>query len=1327
MIILRRVTVEHFRRVRRVDLYFPQRGSVLIAGPNEAGKSALLEGIYFALYGESLACGGVRGRGGEGTGSFVRVPARGTPTDDGGARDEGGVQDLDELVSYGELRASVTVMLAIGVTELRVTRTIERGWGQRVSLVVRRLGMAEEGPMTDVGEVNERILAELGQMDGETLRNSCLIEQGGVGRLEQLGRGEREAMLRVLLDGPGLFVRLGEQFRLTEDDERTRDECRLRLMLAEVQANLPELSMRLGEMEAALDAVQVREDLAAIDVQEVEIAEQEMELEQVGLRRNELAGRRVRIGQLKKADAMLGEIIGAYDAIAEAQRELPGLEREIAELERRERDELPLLEQRVHDLSDLSRSFGTLERLAADLLAAVNRIKVLEQELKEQQEIREELSELDEQVIATRLRVELARQSQHEAEGRDRAARPQLEARLRRLAGLAERLGELSMGEERYREHLLQEDLAEENSAALSAVRRELQETESELALVETETRQRKREADALEDHWREVSIGRQLEEWRRLKGLAQGLSDAEQHVLAAHQEQEQLTLLALSARRSVTKYMGSAIACVTLFLLCGSAALLLALHSASVYATVAGLASLLLVAGAGVSVQNYRRAREEEKAADAQMQDAISRVGMMVAAREAASRVAGGTANGMGEHGGSGRSYSKVLEQVEHEISSLGGTVPHTLDEAEELLQRMPEASESLAEMQQRMTESREGVLAARNQVNVTLEAVAALRKECARLEGQREQESWGNLSERLLADRTAIEAMRTEIASMAGQEGLPIPSFEPVAAEEGRHKALPLQGDRLNALVQFKTQVEEAIRATEREIAMLDGKLALLPELKAQVDTQQARLDALLLRKQAVESRLIVAPQAHQEQIEKARELQATLRDALRALQDALRERVQKLGVSFGQAAINTAESAARQQLESLQMTLGRRVELESRHASYAELLDHRQASLSEYYAQLAKLSGPLGGWIIPPSPFAEDLAAVRRRCQSEMREVNEEEIVRQIEALAIQEGASRAKIALCRAEIEAAQERIATQLAQRNRPSVRSQDGSGSFRLSDVVAVWPLVGEYEPQDRERLQREAMEIEQQLHEVEEQEMRLSGELATGAHIDLESARTRMEQQERVYETKKRGSVLVQAAEDRLLRKMLPRTEYFLQQLLPPLTRSRFHDARLTSVPDEAGEADALGLALGSGRGAWQLSVWEPRISDYLPISAFSAGTADLLSLALRLAFAIAALPHELGMAPGFLLLDEPLGASDTERARALVELVTGPLLSAHFEQIVLVSHSETWNPALFPYRVFMEAGEVVESNLPEMPAEVAEEVRREAVVEEWMARALH
>src|SRR2546423_1423406 len=152
MIILKHLTVEHFRLLKEINLHFPQRGSILIQGPNEAGKSALLECIYFALFGESLTAA-YKGRG-----------------------------PLDDLVRYGARSATVTLTLAVGAKELVITRSIDRGVGQRVILRIRHLGLSEEEIINRLALANERIIKELGLIDGQALRNTCVIEQKGLSR-----------------------------------------------------------------------------------------------------------------------------------------------------------------------------------------------------------------------------------------------------------------------------------------------------------------------------------------------------------------------------------------------------------------------------------------------------------------------------------------------------------------------------------------------------------------------------------------------------------------------------------------------------------------------------------------------------------------------------------------------------------------------------------------------------------------------------------------------------------------------------------------------------------------------------------------------------------------------------------------------------------------------------------------------------------------------------------------------------------------------------------------------------------------------------------------
>ena len=1243
MIILKHLTIERFRLLREIHLHFPQRGSILIQGPNEAGKSTLFESIYFALYGMPLAAG------------------RGKST-------------LDDLILYGTNSAMVTLTLSVGVTELTIARTIERGKGQRASLMVRRLGMPQEQPITELTSANERLISELGRMDGETLRNSCFIEQKGLTRLEDLSGAERETAVRKLL-GLEKLLRLADRFTLTPLDDKLLQESTLRLQLAEVQARIPELSKQLGSIEAALDAVTISEDLNDVSQQEVEIAEQQLSLDQLATKRAEIKTRQGRIQQLKKADRVLADIIHAYDTIAEAQHEMPQLERQIAEIDRREREELPELEKRVRDLIDLTRSFGTLERMSNDLLTAVATIKELEREIQQHEVIQEDSDALAQQVVHATMRVEEARQALHELEERRRAGRPQLEARLRRLRGLAEKLRVLHETEDQYTRRVMSQGLADDNRVQLQKAGKDVRDTEQELSLVEHEAKQVEQQAEALEQRWRQLSISRQLVEWQRLKRLSQGLSEAEQHVMGAHQQQAKLTEAALTARQNATIWLIVFLACAVVGVIFGVGALFVAPRQAYV-ASAMGILVLLLLAGAGWGYQNYVKARKEADEANQRMQEATNQVSMMVAAREAAIRMGGN---------------HDAVERIEHEIRSLGGTIPRSVDEAQRHIEQAQDTGESIASIQQRLQQKRDDVTAAHNQVNVTMEAVARLRKERARLDEQRKREGWDDLATHLRTERIAIEDKQHEIATLAGQEGFPIPYFGLTVATTIPMSAvtpIPATTDTELAMA-----ITDAIKATEREIAALDGKLDIVSELAAQLKIHQDALDVLLARqKVALERRERYVASNPMRQIASAREQQIVLRDALHSLQDSLRQRVKPLDVPFGQAAIGNAETAARKQLEALHVVLGQRVELQSRYDHHGAQLQEKQDSLSDYYSQLAKISSTLGSWIIPPNPFAEALATLRTRCARELQQENEGAIAPQLEQLHLQEQASQAKISLCRSEIEDAHERIAIMLVQHNRPSPK-----GGYTFTEVVAVWPLVGEYSARDRSRLEDEGQQLEQELNQLEQQELALSEQLQTGGQkLDLEQMRLRLEQQERSYQTRQRGNLLIHAVNERLLHKVLPRTEFYMQHILPLLTSGRYRDIQLWTEPAE-------GVV---GGGPFQMRVWDSAAGEYVSKSALSGGAADQLSLALRLAFTIAALPKELGAAPGFILLDEPLTSFDRGRTQSLVDVVTGDTLGQHFEQVLFISHSAAFDPTMFPYHVYLEGGVVVESNLPVVPA---------------------
>lgn len=192
----------------------------------------------------------------------------------------------------------------------------------------------------------------------------------------------------------------------------------------------------------------------------------------------------------------------------------------------------------------------------------------------------------------------------------------------------------------------------------------------------------------------------------------------------------------------------------------------------------------------------------------------------------------------------------------------------------------------------------------------------------------------------------------------------------------------------------------------------------------------------------------------------------------------------------------------------------------------------------------------------------------------------------------------------------------------------------------------------------------------------------RLGRELGLPGEV-LDPAHTAAEHQAAARElaVRERGHSIVEHAGRNVVRRVLPSTLLHMRRLLPILTGGRYFDAGLTDD--------------------YRIEVYDDRAGTWKKKNIFSGGTRDQLSLALRLAFALATLPEERGAAPSFLFLDEPLGAFDDERARALVDLLTEGEIAESFDQIFLISHIRV-DPALFDYHVTLAGGRVVESDLP-------------------------
>ncbi len=186
------------------------------------------------------------------------------------------------------------------------------------------------------------------------------------------------------------------------------------------------------------------------------------------------------------------------------------------------------------------------------------------------------------------------------------------------------------------------------------------------------------------------------------------------------------------------------------------------------------------------------------------------------------------------------------------------------------------------------------------------------------------------------------------------------------------------------------------------------------------------------------------------------------------------------------------------------------------------------------------------------------------------------------------------------------------------------------------------------------------------------------------GQGLEVEECRQEVARLERQLAVKRQAAAIVEGTMERIVRMVLPNTERNLGQILPLLTAGRYHEARIAED--------------------YQVQVWDDSAGRYVSKSVFSGGAKDQFSLALRLAFALATLPQELGSTPGFIFLDEPLSSFDGPRTEALVRLLTEGQVAANFSQIFVISHNRSFDAGAFQYRLVLRDGRLLESNLPDV-----------------------
>src|SRR5712692_6059426 len=530
MITLKRLEANNFKSLRSVTLVFPERGTVLIEGYNEAGKSTLFEAVYVALYGKPLV------------------------GEDKQAKQE-------EVIQHGQSHAIVQLTFSVGQQELTINRHFERGKSQQAKLVIQRPG-AQQEEVNRVRAVDERILKELGNLDGDSLRNSCFVEQKELGRIETLSLDQRKQAIQKLL-GLERLTQLMEQFKFRREQERELILAQSYLRLARLQAEVRATSVEEARLAEHLDAVKVAvqiKHLSELEQRRVEVKEHLAECEARAQKARERLERsavlREYLNQCDKAGRKLADVFHAH-------HEQDRIARELDRLARIEQVELPEARTYLNEVSTTAEAVAQTSQARKRVQEARDAVREAQHRLEELERAEAERQRREEEVSQAQARL-VQRRDEAKAEQQRIAQRlSELEERKKRLE-VAVAL--VQQWEAAYGElQILQQNIstAEAKERNLLNLQMEVQRRENDVREFEIAVDRAEKNMQRAIDAARRAIVYEALTAWVRLKGVELALSGytSQRAELLARQQEAQKTLAAARAKTRTPLVLGIALA----------------------------------------------------------------------------------------------------------------------------------------------------------------------------------------------------------------------------------------------------------------------------------------------------------------------------------------------------------------------------------------------------------------------------------------------------------------------------------------------------------------------------------------------------------------------------------------------------------------------------------------------------------------------------------------------------------------------------------------------------------------------------------------------
>lgn len=354
---------------------------VCLSGDNGSGKSALLDAMTWALWGEA------RGR------------------------------SQEELVRHGRTEMSVALDFAVGGQRYRVARRYHRRRSQTQCL----LQVSQNGSFRNLAEGVRQVEAQLGRilrLDYQTFVNSAFLRQGRADEFTLKRPAEKREVLADIL-GLSYFSRLEDRAK-GHAREKGREKERLDMemehaaqelaRLPQYQAELSEATRLLTELEASLQTTTARHQEAQHRLGEVERQARRLQEAETALKRaqEEAAFWQGQAGEQQRQVEAHQALLARASQIGEGHRSLTQARQQEEELGHKlllfteeERRRTTLLSTIESARRDLEREERSLSQGLASLEEKSTRLPALEVSLKESQlqleGLREQAARLSEQ------------------------------------------------------------------------------------------------------------------------------------------------------------------------------------------------------------------------------------------------------------------------------------------------------------------------------------------------------------------------------------------------------------------------------------------------------------------------------------------------------------------------------------------------------------------------------------------------------------------------------------------------------------------------------------------------------------------------------------------------------------------------------------------------------------------------------------------------------------------------------------------------------------------------------------------------------------------